>query len=118
MLDLSAATNCIQAMREQGQKGEYRVGVVREPIPGMVSLISGHPLYQKGEVVVFRHHMHPSDGEMQMGEYRGMVQRPTGRLVIEVPLTPEEIDKKGGRGILTRRTMVDVPERYVSEVKV
>ena len=54
-----------------------------------------------------------------MGEYRGMKQRPTKRVTVESPLTPEAIakNKTRGSGIVTIGTTIGVPRGYVDEIK-
>jgi len=112
-MDLSVALNCLGYLRGHAHGDRYRIGIVKKDIPGLCS-------YQEGEVVVFRDEMTPSDAEMQMGEYRGRKQKPSGRVTVESPLAQEDIDENRakGSGILTIKTTVCVPRDRIEEVKV
>ena len=119
MLDLSLALNCLEILRGRSGGDQYRIGIVKASISGQVSQISGIPNHLAGQIVLFRDEMTPTDGELQMGEYSGMTQKPTGRVTIESPITQAAIDKNisQGSGIVTVGTMVCVPRRYIEEVK-
>ena len=118
MLDLTLATNCIRAMKENGTYRGERIGRIKSSVHGMVSLICGVPCYIPDQVVLFREELDPSD--FSLGEYRGMEQRPTGRLTVERPLSQEGIDQQRAKGYLltTVGTMVGVPESYVEEIRI
>ena len=113
MIDLSRATHCIEAMKERGTFRGEKIGIVVDTVSGEVAG------YRSGQVVLFREEMTPTDGQLQMGEYMGMEQRPTGTLAVAIPMGAEEIErqKAKGSGIRTWGAMVNVPERYVEEVK-
>ena len=109
MLDLSIALNCLRILEERREGNQYRVGIINTELPH----------HRKGQVVLFRNEMTPTLGELQMGEYRGMKQRPTKRVTVESPLTPEAIakNKTRGSGIVTIGTTIGVPRGYVDEIK-
>jgi hypothetical protein len=111
-MDLTAAINCIRVMKEYGTYRDHRVGVLRTPVSGDASG------YDKGRVVIYRQELSPSDSEMRMGEYMDRKQKPTGLVTIEIPMTPEEIDKKRAEGFrfTTWGTMICVPEEMVEEI--
>lgn len=121
MIDLTRAMECIKTMQKYGTYRGHKIGRINTPVVnGIDSVISGVPHYNDGQVVIFREELSPSDSEMHMGEYRGMEQKPTGRVTIESPLTQEEIDKMKAKGslITTIGTMVGVPSRYVEEIRI
>lgn len=119
--NLSAATNCIKAMKENGTYRNNRIGIINSNINGgLTSIVSGFPDFHKGEVVLFREELFPSDSQLRMGEYMGVKQKPNGYITIERPFTQEEIDKQRAKGslITTYGTMVCVPRKYLTEVRI
>ena len=119
MADLMEAINCIRAMKGYGTYDGQRIGVINHRLTTLTDVISGFPVFRKGMIVLFREEMEPTDSQLQMGEYMGMAQRPTGRVTIETPLSFQDIERERLRGslITTVGLIVDVPGRYVSEIK-
>ena len=113
MIDLSRATHCIEAMKEIGTFRGEKIGIVVDTVNGEVAG------YKSGQVVLFREEMTPNDSELCMGEYRGMEQKPTGTLSVATPMSAEEIERQRakGSGLSTWGAMVNVPKRYVEEVR-
>ncbi|HEA46480.1 MAG TPA: hypothetical protein ENH99_01735 [Candidatus Pacearchaeota archaeon] len=113
MNDLSDALNCIEEMKRCGTYGGQKIGRVVEEFTGQVMG------YSAGEIILYTEELTPSDAELRMGEFRGMEQKPSGRVTIEKPLTPKQISGRIGRGhIRTMGTIVDVPLKYVEEIRV
>lgn len=110
MVDLSTVLNCVKEMRVCGIYRGQKVGMVRKNFCG----------YHVGRVVLYTSELTPSDSELQMGEYRGMQQKPTGRITVEIPLNPEQISRNKERGSLIRTmgTMINVPSKNVEEIRV
>jgi len=114
MIDLSTALSCIETMKRDRIYRGQKVGWLRQGLNGMVTS------YSDGEVVLYKEELSPSDAELQMGEFRGMEQRPTGSVTVERPFTPEQISEQRERGSLisTVCTVIGVPQKYVEEVRV
>lgn len=114
-MDLTIATNCIRVMKEYGTYRGHRIGIVRASPDTHVSQISGVSNYRPGEIVLFRE----ETDESNLGEFRGVKPKPTGRLTIESPLCQAEIDKQKAQGslITTFGIIVGVPRRYIEEIK-
>jgi hypothetical protein len=110
MIDLTTARNCIEAMKENGTYRSHKIGRVINPIGGMTSAVSGFPVYQEGEIVIFRKESSPE-------EYR---EKHRDTLTVESPLSLEQINKNREEGslITTIRTTVCVPEKYVEEIRI
>lgn len=120
MIDLSVARNCIEVMKKYGAYNGQKIGRVDALLNGLLSLLPGIPDYRGGEIVVFREQLTPSDSELNMGEFIGIEQKPTGRITIESPLTQKEIDEQKAKGslITTTKVMVNVPRGYVEEIRI
>ena len=120
MIDLTRAINCIRVMKEYGTYKSHRIGRVHTNVNRLTSIVSRVPGYHEGQVVLFRDELYPSDSELFMGEYRGMKQRPTGKVTIESPLTQKEIDKQKSKGSLltTVGMMVEIPRKYIEEIRI
>jgi hypothetical protein len=110
-MDLRNAIYCLEIENKNRGSDELKIGIVTKDFPGEF------PFYNQGEVVVYREHLEPPC--TQMGEYRGVEQKPNGSLTVETPLSIEEIIKrrKDGNFITTVRTMTFVLARYVMEIK-
>lgn len=111
MMDLRDAINCIRVQKAYGTYEGAQIGRVVESIDSLVT-------YRPGNVVLFRREVEPSDSQMQMGEFMGRKQKPTGKVTLETPLSKAELEKERARGslITTMRTCLSVPERYVEEI--
>ncbi|HEW79159.1 MAG TPA: hypothetical protein ENH34_04235 [Phycisphaerales bacterium] len=120
MIDLIGAINCVRVMKEYGTYESHKIGSIHIDVNGLTSMISGVPDYHEGQIVLFRDELHPSDSKLVMGEYRGMEQRPTGKVTIKSPLTQKEIDKQKSKGSLltTVGVMVGVPRKYIEEIRI
>ncbi|MEK6925931.1 MAG: hypothetical protein AABW50_01490 [Nanoarchaeota archaeon] len=124
MADLSTAKNCIDAMIKEGiYKGE-RVGRVTRDIGGITSQVSGFPIYNKGQIVLFRQEEDLPEGtlstELLRREYEKMGKKmPNSFVTVESPLSPGEIAKQRERGslITTVKTTVGVPRNYITYLK-
>lgn len=110
MIDLTRATNCIVAMRENGTYRGERVGRVTDNFPG----------YRKGQIVLFSEEPFPSDSQLRMGEFMGMKQEPTHTITVESPMTLEQIAKQRAQSSLLTANgiIVNVPRGYVEEIKI
>ena len=113
MVDLTIATNCIRVMKEYGTYHGERIGRVAKDFSGMVGG------YREGEIILFREELDPPI-DSTLGEERGIEPKPTGRITIESPLCRAEINKQRARGsgIITMKTMIGVPARYVEEIRI
>jgi len=120
MIDLTEATNCIRVMQENGTYRNHKIGRINIAVNGLTSMISGFPFYREGQIVLFYDELTPSDSELCKGEYRGMEQKPTGRVTIEKPFTQEEIDEQKAKGspLINTGTIIGVPKKYVEEIKI
>jgi hypothetical protein len=114
MIDLTTALGCIKAQKENRTYGGAKIGRITQECGGMASN------YSAGQIVLFTEELHHSDSQLRMGEYAGMKQQSTGRVTIETPLTPEEIGRQRAQHSLltTMATMINVPIRYVEEIRV
>lgn len=72
--------------------------------------------YETGDIVLFREEIFP---EPWQTDYRGIEPKPTGRVTIETPMSPEWIEREKARGSLltTIGTVIGVPKNYVEEIK-
>ena len=113
MIDLSIALNCIEEMKACGTYRGHKSGVVMRGFGGIATR------YSPGKVVLYREELTPLGEELRMGECRGVEQKPTERVTVETPLTPEQISGDLGRGLIrTIGTMIGVPQEYVEELRV
>jgi hypothetical protein len=110
-MDLSRATNCIEAMKENGTYRGEKIGIVQKDMDNLAH-------YKRGQVVIYREEMTPSDGEMSMGEYMGREQKPRGIITVEIPMSSEDITKQRAKHSLltTFGCTIRVPEKYIEEV--
>ena len=118
MIDLSKALNCIQLMKQRGTYEGQKVGILRRNFYGMVSKLTSVPEHIRGQVVLFRDELEPSDSSLRLGEYAGVEQKRTGTVTIEFPLCQEDIDREVKRKslIMTTGTAINVPRNMVEEV--
>jgi len=120
MIDLSVILNCIRVMKEYGTYRGEKIGIIRKNIPTLTSAASGFPDSRRGKLVLYREHIFPDDSQLQMGEYMGMEQRPTGRATIESPLYQKEMEEQKAKGslITTMETIAGVPMEYIEEIRI
>jgi hypothetical protein len=119
MTTLEDALNCIEIMKKMGIYRGHKIGKINKKVPTITSDISGFYDYSPGEIILFREELFPSDGQVQMGEYRGVKQKPSGYLAIEKPMSTEDLKKRDKKDYITTFcTTVCVPKEYVEEIPI
>lgn len=110
VIDLTKATNCIRVMKEYGTYNDHKIGIMKEDVPTLTSMVSGFREGLKGKLVLYREEYSSDDGP----------RRELGTVTVETPLSQEEIDKQKAKHslITTMGTIVGVPKSYVEEVRI
>jgi len=111
-MDLTSALYVLGLENGRGNPKGLKMGIIKKTIESLSS-------YNAGEVVLYEICMSPDSSQLQMGEYRGMTPKPTGKVVVHRPLSREEIEKRRAKGDLITciGTIINVPDSYVEEIK-